>query len=261
MITRATRHDNRRLRVEPPPCQSARVTIRLRYASLLACLAVCACAGRNDVASSGGLPPVPRDAAPSAYRVQIGDELAVRLYMTPELNEDVTVRPDGNVTTTLAQSIPAAGRTPEQVADALRAAYASELKDPTITVGVKSYAPERVYVAGEVPAPGELTTSGPRLTLLQAVARAGGVRVTGDTDGVLVVRRDSAGTPIVYAARYADAVSGRDPSADVVLQPYDVVIVPRTGIANVYVWVNQHIQQFVPVSWGFSYNVNPLIKH
>jgi protein involved in polysaccharide export with SLBB domain len=203
---------------------------------------------------------VPREATAEAYRVQIGDELAIRLYLTPELNEEVTVRPDGNITTTLAQIVPAAGRTPEQIAASLRVAYASELKDPAITVGVKSYAPMRVYVAGEVPGPGELTTSGPPLTLLQAISRAGGLRVTGDADGVLIVRRGPDGRAGVYAAHYAQAVSGEDPGADVTLRPYDVVIVPRTGIANVYVWVNQHIQQFVPVSWGFSYNVNPFIK-
>ena len=206
------------------------------------------------------IPPVPREAAAAAYQVQIGDTLAVRLFDTPELNEDVTVRPDGRITTTLAQSVPAAGRTPEQVAAALRTIYNAELREPRITVGVKAYAPVRVYVAGEVFTPGELTTQGPPPTLLQALSRAGGIRVTGDTTGVLIVRRGPTDQPQVFAANYAGAVSGRDPGGDVTLRPYDVVVVPRTDVAEVYVWVNQHIQQFVPVSWGFSYNVNPLIR-
>ncbi len=203
--------------------------------------------------------PVPREAASSAYQVQVGDTLAIRLFDTPELNEDVTVRPDGRITTTLAQAVPAAGRTPEQVAASLHTIYNAELREPRITVGVKSYAPVRVYVAGEVNAPGELTTPGPPPTLLQALARAGGLRVTGDTTGVLIVRRGPADQPEVFAANYAGAVNGHDPGADVTLRPYDVVIVPRTDVAAAYVWVNQHIQQFVPVSWGFSYNVNPLV--
>jgi polysaccharide export outer membrane protein len=206
------------------------------------------------------LPPAPRAAPAAPYRVQVGDQLAIRLFYTPELNEDVTVRPDGRITTTLAQDVPAAGRTPAQVAESLRGAYDAELIDPRLTVGVKSYAPVRVYVAGEVLAPGEITSAGPAPTLLQAIARAGGLRVTGDTHAVLIVRRGAQGRPVVYAAQYADVVSGRDPGADVPLQPYDVVVVPRTGVADAYVWVNQHVQQFVPVSWGFSYNVNPLVK-
>jgi polysaccharide biosynthesis/export protein len=241
-------------------CLFACVTIRLRHGAVLLGLAAGGC-GVSGGGSGPALPEVPREAASGPYHVQVGDQLAIRLYLTPELNEDVVVRPDGNITTSLAQEIPAAGRTPEDVAASLRTAYDSELKDPAITVGVKAYAPVRVYVAGEVPAPGELTTQGPPPSLLQAVSRAGGVRVTGDRDGVLIVRRGTDGRPAVYAARYADAVSGRDPGADVVLHPYDVVVVPRTGVADAYVWVNQHIQQFVPVSWGFSYNVNPLVKN
>jgi protein involved in polysaccharide export with SLBB domain len=192
--------------------------------------------------------------------VQIGDVLAIRLFLVPDLNEDVTVRPDGRISTQLAEAVPAAGLTPEQISGALRQSYAAELKAPRITVEVKSYAPLRIYVAGEVGAPGELTTGGPPPTLLQAISRAGGLRVTGDANAVLVVRRDAANRPAVFRARYADAASGHDPAADVTLQPYDVVIVPKTDIAELYVWVNQHIQQFVPVSWGFSYNVTPLAK-
>jgi protein involved in polysaccharide export with SLBB domain len=190
----------------------------------------------------------------------VGDVLSLKLYLTPELNEDVAVRPDGKITTQLAEAVPAAGRTPEQVAASLRVAYASELKDPRITVEVKSAAPVRVYVAGEVTAPGEIAATGPAPTLLQAIARAGGLKVSGDDGHVLIVRRAGTGRPLVFATRYADAFSGRDPAADIALQPFDIVIVPRTGIAEIYVWVNQHIQQFTPVSWGFSYNLNPLVS-
>jgi protein involved in polysaccharide export with SLBB domain len=202
-------------------------------------------------------PQLPQVAAP--YRVQVGDQLAIRLFLTPELNEDVTVRPDGRITTQLVEAVPAAGLTPEAIAVALRTGYGSELRDPRITVEVKSYSPVRVYVAGEVVSPGEITTGGPPPTLLAAVARAGGVRLSGDMAGVLIVRRGEGDRPAVFATRYADALSGRDPAADVVLQPYDIVIVPKTGVAELYAWVNQHIQQFVPVSWGFSYNVNPFV--
>ena len=218
------------------------------------------------LAACGGGPaarPPPAPAVPPAaasYRVQVGDQLAIRLYLTPELNEDVTVRPDGRITTQLVEAVPAAGRTPEAIAAALRTGYGGELRDPRITVEVKSYSPVRVYVAGEVVSPGEITSGGPPPKLLQAVARAGGVRLSGDTGRVLIVRRGDSDRPSVYSTRYADALSGRDPSADVALQPYDIVIVPKTGVAEVYAWVNQHIQQFVPVSWGFSYNVNPFVS-
>ena len=54
------------------------------------------------------------------------------------------------------------------------------------------------------------------------------------------------------AVRHAE-----DPNDDVRLAPYDVVYVPKTGIAEVYKWYNQFIEQFAHPSFGFSYVVNP----
>ncbi len=183
----------------------------------------------------------------------------MRLFLTPELNEDVTVRPDGRISTQLATSIQAAGYTPDDVASSLRLAYEAELKDPKIVVEVKSYAPVLVDVAGEVNAPGELTSAGQPPTLLAAVARAGGAKLSGDIYRVLIVRLGPDNRPVVLSTRYQDALSGRDPTANVMLAPFDVVVVPKTGVAEAYIWVNQHIQQFMPVSWGFSYNVTPFV--
>ncbi len=204
--------------------------------------------------------PPPQAAAPD-YRVQVGDVLGLRLFLTPELDEDLIVRPDGRITTTLAEAVPAAGRTPEQIAADLRTIYGRELKDPRLTVEVRSPQPTRVYVAGEVLIPGELSTAGPPPTLLQAVSRAGGLRPTGDPDAVFVVRHGNNDRPQVIRTDYAAAATGGNPAADLLLAPFDVVVVPKTGIARVYLWVNQHIQQFVPVTWGFAYNLNPVVNN
>ena len=40
------------------------------------------------------------------------------------------------------------------------------------------------------------------------------------------------------------------------LAPYDVVYVPRSGIAEVYRYLNEYLVQLVPVIWGFSYDVS-----
>ena len=198
---------------------------------------------------------------PAPYRVQVGDVLGIRLYMAPELNEDVTVRPDGRITTTLAQSTAAAGRMPDEIATELQKTYATELKDPRLTLEVKSASPPRIFVSGEVVSPGEFSSDSPAPTLLQAVAKAGGLRTTGDENHVFILRRGLGDAPVVLAADYRGAMSGAHPAADVRLAPFDVVYVPRSGISQLYVWFNQHVQQFVPVSWGFSYNVNPLITN
>ena len=104
------------------------------------------------------MPPAPMEPEPQTftanlppYRIQVGDVLDVRLLLNPELNEEVTVRPDGHVSTTAAEDALAYGRTPAELAATLRGIYGHELQNPRVSVEVKSFAPTRVYVAGDCP--------------------------------------------------------------------------------------------------------------
>ena len=216
--------------------------------------------------TESGIPPIPEVPVPvsggpanlPAYRVQVGDLLDVKLFLNPELNEEVVVRPDGMISTTLAEDIQAYNRTPAQISAALKDRYRSTLTDPQITVIVHTFAPNRIYVAGEVNSPGEFVTVGPNLTVTQAVARAGGVRLSAAQGGIFVIRRGPDDKPEVFRVNYLDVISGKDPMGDVRLAQYDVVYVPRTGIYETYTFWNQFVQQFIPMNWGFSYNINPI---
>jgi polysaccharide export outer membrane protein len=243
------------------------LSTRARHASriaapslLLGLLAACT--------TAGNLPPAPRDPWPQAgypatlpaYRVNVGDVLGVRLLLNPELNEDVTVRPDGYISTSVAQDVQAFGHTVPEVAAALRSAYSGQLKDPHMTLEVRNFAPNRVYVAGEVANPGEFITIGPNLTLAQAIARAGGTKLSASRANIFIIRRGPGDVPEIFGTSYLDAITAHDASADVRLAPYDIVYVPRTGVAEVYSYFNQYVQQFVPLNWGFNYNINPITK-
>lgn len=198
---------------------------------------------------------VPKETAP--YRLQVGDELMLRFLLNPELNEEVAVRPDGKISTTIVDEVQAEGRTVPELAADLRARYGRELTNPRLNVVVKSFAPTRVYVAGEVFTPGEYPTSGgPPPTLAQAIARAGGLKTTASTTRVFLIRRGPDGRPKAYTTHYDAIITGSDPAADIRLAPYDVVYVPRSGIAQTAIYWNEFVQQFVPVSWGFSYVLN-----
>jgi polysaccharide biosynthesis/export protein len=213
--------------------------------------------------STANMPPAPAVPDPNAgyvtelapYRIQVGDVLDVRLMLNPELNEEVAVRPDGRISTTVVTDEVAYNRTVPELAAALRQDYAKDLRNPRLSVVVKSFSPTRIYVGGEVNNPGEMINIGPTLTLSQAIARAGGHKVRGDSDAIFVIRRGPNDVPQFFSVRYTDVIKGRDATADVRLAPYDVVYVPKTGIAEVFDWVNQYLLQFVPVSWGFSYVV------
>ena len=212
------------------------------------------------------LPTIPYEAAevtvvPSlpAYRIQVGDVLQIKLFLNPELNEEVTVRPDGLISTAVAEDVPAYGQTASDLSAELRTRYKDVLRAPRLSVVVHSFAPNRIYVGGEVNNPGEFVTVGPNLTLVQAVARAGGLRLAGARDSIFVIRRGPKDVPQAFRVNYMDAITGRDPRADVRLSQFDIVYVPRTGVFEAYTFFNQYVQQFVPVSWGFSYLVSPLV--
>lgn len=213
--------------------------------------------------STSKMPPAPPVPDPAAgyvtqlppYRIQVGDILDVRLMLNPELNEEVAVRPDGHISTTVVPDEPAYNRTVPELAAALRQGYAKDLRNPRVSVVVKSFAPTRIYVGGEVNNPGEYINVGPTLTLSQAIARAGSHKVRGDTDAVFIIRRGPNDVPQFFSTSYSAVIAGHDPLADVRLAPYDVVYVPKTGVAEVFDFFNQYFLQFVPVNWGFSYVV------
>jgi polysaccharide biosynthesis/export protein len=241
---------------KPNETRRARLTAS---AAIVVVAAVAACSPVPD------LPPAPLEPAPMAlstaalpaYRIQIGDVLDVRLLLNPELNEEVTVRPDGHISTTAVPDALAYGRTPAELADTLRGVYAHDLQNPRLTVEVKSFAPTRVYVAGEVTTPGEFITVGPTLTLSQAIARAGGTKLSSDDTSVFVIRRGPNDKPEFLSTKWKAVRQGRDANADIRLAPYDVVYVPKLGIAEVYQFYNQYIGQFANPNFGFSYLLNP----
>jgi polysaccharide export outer membrane protein len=188
--------------------------------------------------------------------LRTGDLLAIRFPLNPELNDEVTVGPDGLISTADAENVLAAGRPASDVAADLRLAYKALLRAPRLSVAVKSFAQVPVFVGGEVVAPGEFRNDIIPLTLSEAIARAGGLRTSGSAGRVFVIRRGPGDHPLVYSTRYDQVMRG-DAKSDVRLAPWDLVYVPRTTIAEAYVYFNQYVQQFVPINWGFSYQINP----
>ncbi len=231
---------------------------RLAKLTPLVIVAVAGCTSTSHLPQAPAEPvasTAPAIAQKTPYRIEVGDLLSIKLPLSPELNDDVVVLPDGHISTSVVEYERAQGRTVPELTEVLRADYKKLLLKPDLNVIVKTPSSCRIYVAGEVSAPGEYLGDCPSPTLSQAIARAGGVRPSGDAGRVVILRRDGEGAKF-YATRFGSLLNARDPEADVKLDRYDVVYVPRTGIANVYVAFNQYVQQFLPISWGFSYQIN-----
>lgn len=213
--------------------------------------------------NSSNLPPAPEGIMPMTdlaeklppYRIQIGDQLDLKFILNPELNETVVVRPDGMISTSVVQDVMAYGVTPAELKSTLSGSYKSQLSSPELRVVVKNFAPTKVYVLGEVNNPGELVSVGPNLSLMQALAKAGGVKDTADTNQIIILRRGAGEKPTLYGANFENIAQGKHAMSDVRLAAYDVVFVSRSAIAEANKVYDQYFRKFVTPTLGVTYNV------
>lgn len=189
------------------------------------------------------------------YVIQEGDALGIKFFFNPELNEEVVVRPDGRISLQLVPAIVAAGRTPSELTQELKQMYSAELESPELSVIVRSFSAQRVFVGGEVDRPGELDLID-GLTVLGAIARAEGLTDRGKKEAVVIIHRGEDGVPEVAEFNLQRIRKGLAP--DPLLAPYDVVFVPMTKIANLNKWMDQYIRGNIPVSFGFRLDIDEL---
>ena len=186
------------------------------------------------------------------YRIQVGDELDIKFFYNPELNEKVTVRPDGRISLQLVHEVMVTGLTPWELTQLLKQKYAPELKKPEIAVIVRSFGAHKIYVDGEVNKSGMFPLIG-YMTVLQAISQAGGVKDTARTTEVVILRRGPDNKGIAFQVNAQKVIDGTDMGQDIALKPFDIVYVPRSSIANVNVWVDQYIRKNLPIYLSFGY--------
>ena len=75
---------------------------------------------------------------PQDYQIQVGDQLDIKFFFNPELNETVLVRPDGRIALQLVGEIPVVGQTVEQIRTILIKNYSGQLKNPEVAVLLRS---------------------------------------------------------------------------------------------------------------------------
>jgi len=161
-------------------------------------------------------------AVPPDYRLAPGDKLRVEVYKDAQLSQSLQIRPDGKITLPLLGDIPAAGRTPTELREALTASLREYITNPVVTVIVVEATPATIYVMGEVNKPGTLAMTGP-ITILQALAMAGGFKDFAHTKDIKILRKSSTGVRTLHF-NYNDAVKGN--GTPMLLEPGDTVIVP-----------------------------------
>ncbi|HEX8389348.1 MAG TPA: XrtA/PEP-CTERM system exopolysaccharide export protein [Sphingomonas sp.] len=172
-----------------------------------------------------------RDIPSDEYVIGPLDQLQVFVWRNPELSAKVQVRPDGRITTPLVSDMPAVGKTPAILADDMKKALGEYIKDPIVSVIVENFSgtfSQQVRVVGATEKPASIPYRA-NMTLLDAMIAVGGLNqyAAGDKARLVRANRDT-GKQVEYGLRISRLLKKGDSSANVRLEPGDVIIIPES---------------------------------
>ena len=133
------------------------------------------------------------------------------------------VDPDGNINFPILGTIHVEGMTRNQLVTYLQNEIGKDVKDPIVYVAIKNY---KITVLGEVRSPGTYVMDSEKITLLQALGRAGDLNLTAEREGILLIREEN-GVPKHYTIDLKSAELLNSPYF--YLQQNDVVYVPASA--------------------------------
>lgn len=199
----------------------------------LAALTLSGCAGSR---SGAELPPASfvamQEGPGEEYVIGPLDQLNVFVWRNPELSAKVQVRPDGRITTPLITDMPAVGKTPTMLAQDIKLALSEYIRDPLVSVIVDNFAgtySQQVRVVGATEKPASIPFRA-NMTLLDAMISVGGLSEFASGNRARLIRFDRVtGRQKEYALRIGNLLKKGDTTANVRLQPGDVIIIPESA--------------------------------
>ena len=186
------------------------------------------------------------------YRLYVGDKVSLVVRDAPEYNKEVTVQQDGRITLPAIGQVMAANRPLEDIRGEVMARYATELLRPEVDMTVDA-ASLKVFIGGEVGTPGAYDLIGDS-NALQAIMQAGGFKTSANDRKVIIIRRGPEGTVMMRTANLAQAFRHGDQPDLVPLRRMDVVYVPRSGAAQLGLFMQQYFRDVLPLSFSYALN-------
>jgi len=162
---------------------------------------------------------------PDAYIIGAEDVLSVYVWKEPDMSKSVPVRPDGMISLPLIGEVKAAGYTPVQLQGVLADAMKKYVSDPQVTVVVEKVASLNFNIVGEVNKPGYYPLTR-RLTVLDAIALAGGFKDFAKTKKVYILRTSANGAEQRIPFNYNEVIKGKNSQQNIDLRPRDTIVVP-----------------------------------
>jgi polysaccharide export outer membrane protein len=162
------------------------------------------------------------------------DQLTVTILPEPIIERSVLVRPDGMISIDLIGDVPAAGRTPEEIAADIENRISRFKRNARVTVALEESLSAQVTVLGEVNRP--VTFPLERETrVVEALGMVGGPTIFAAKSRIKVIRFQE-GKSHVYRVNL-NALEDGDLGTNILLQGGDLVVVPPTVSATVGHWL------------------------
>jgi len=182
------------------------------------------------------------------YIIQRQDVMKLSFPLSPELNQTVTVQPDGYINLQNAEGLHVQGLTVPELLAALKKAYIGVLHDPIINVDLENFQKPFFTVSGQVGKPGKYELRSD-ITIAEALAIAGGMTPTAKTQ-VFLFHRTSKDWVEVRKVNLKDILRGKKVSEDASIRPGDMIYVPEKFIAN--------FKKYVPYSLNGGTYLTPI---
>ena len=158
-----------------------------------------------------------------SYVIGASDVLTITVWKETSLSGNILVRPDGMISMSLLGDVQAAGLTPLQLSEQIGSKLKKYIQDPKVSVVIYQIHSKVVYMLGEVAKKGPVEMT-PGMTLLAAVASAGGLTDFANSKKIYILRNDGRAQQRI-PAHYKEALKG-DSTFNVVLKPGDTIVVP-----------------------------------
>lgn len=159
------------------------------------------------------------------YVIGNEDVLAVSVWKEPDLSvKELVVRPDGKISLPLVNDIQASGLTPKQLQKQIEAKLKEFIAAPNVNVTVIKIFSHTVSVVGQVSKPG-LYTLGSPTTVLDMLARVGGVAEFAKKKDIRIMRKENGATRL-FRFNYKDVIKGKHLEQNITLKDGDVIMVP-----------------------------------
>jgi len=200
------------------------------------------------------------DSTTDDYYLRTDDILEIKFFTTPELDETVTIRPDGKISLQLIDDVKAEGLTCLELDKTLTKQYGKQLNNATLTVLVRDSIGQRIYVAGEVYRPGEIKMTG-KLNALDAIFSSGGFKDDAKISEVVIISRGPENRPVARQVNLKKALKGKMLEDEYLLRPFDLVYIPKTRLRKINDFT-AHIWSIIPPRiWrGFVYEAGSSVR-